>query len=181
MIRFFFPYNVIQNVLRQHRFFPVECCMEPLGQDCTRYLPVKCCPKCINTILNSIRSCAILFGASWTTLHKNITCPVLYQGYQANIQQFFLLVTVVWSLLGNIAPGFYLWNVVPIVLRQHSTELLSCAVLVQVSCTRNLLVHCCLKSIKPTLNIIFFSAMLSRASRTTLHKNLTCAVLTQGY
>ena len=41
----YFP-NVVPRVLRQHHtwFFPVECCLEPLGQHYTRILPAKCWP-----------------------------------------------------------------------------------------------------------------------------------------
>ena len=35
--------NVVPKVLRQHWtvFFPVQCCLEPIGQSCTRFLPVQ--------------------------------------------------------------------------------------------------------------------------------------------
>ena len=38
---------------------------------------VQCCPKCITTILNRILPCAMLSGASWTTLHNVFTCAML--------------------------------------------------------------------------------------------------------
>ena len=39
----FYMCNVVSRVIRQHwtRFFPVQCCLEPLGQDCTRCLSVQ--------------------------------------------------------------------------------------------------------------------------------------------
>ena len=69
--------------------------------------------------------------------------------------------------------GFYLCNVVPRVLRQHWTGFF----LVHFSlepqgqhCLGYLLVQCCPKNIKTTLNRIFSCAMLSGASRTTLNR-----------
>ena len=75
----FYQCNKVPRVLRQQwtRFFPVQCCLEPLGQHCTKFLLVQCCPKRINTILNTIFSCAMLSGASWATLHKDFTCAML--------------------------------------------------------------------------------------------------------
>ena len=43
------------------------------------YLPVKCCPKSINTTLNTISSCAMFSGDSWTTLRKVFTCAMVSQ------------------------------------------------------------------------------------------------------
>ena len=54
-------------------FFPMQCCLESLGQHCTGFLPVQCCPKSITTILNRIFPCAMLSGTSWATLHKIFT------------------------------------------------------------------------------------------------------------
>ena len=62
---------LFQRVLRQHwrKFFPfIQCCLEASGQHCTRLLPVQCCPKRIKMTLNRIFSCAMLSGASRTTL-----------------------------------------------------------------------------------------------------------------
>ena len=47
--------------------------------------------------------------------------------------------------------------------------------------TRILLLQCCPKSIKTTLNSIFSCAVLSQASWTTLGKDFTCAMLSQEY
>ena len=57
--------------------FPVECCLEPLGQFCTRFLPMLCCPKSIKTFIRIFLMCNV------------------------------------WSLLDNIAQGFYLFSVRP--------------------------------------------------------------------
>ena len=110
-------------------------------------LPTQCCPKNIKTTLNSIFSCAMFSGASWTTLDKNLTCPVLSQEYLANIDQGVFPVQCCLDPLG-----------------QH--------------CTRILHVQCCPKSIEITFNSIFSSAMLYRASWTTLHKDFTCSFFT---
>ena len=81
----FYLCNVVPRVLRQDwkGFFLMRCCLEPLGQHCTRFLLLllQCCPREINTTLNSSFSCAILFGISRTTLHKVFICPMLSQEY----------------------------------------------------------------------------------------------------
>ena len=60
----------------------------------------------------------------------------------------FFLCNVVWSLLVNIAPGFYLCNVVPIVLRKYWTKLFH--------------VQCCLEPLGPCCTRYFSYTMLSQ-------------------
>ena len=55
-----------------------------IGQD---YLPVKFCPKSINTTLNTISSCAMFSGDSLTTLRKVFTCAMVSQEYKYNIEK----------------------------------------------------------------------------------------------
>ena len=60
--------------------------------------------------------------------------------------------------------GFFLWNIVPKVLRQHCTGFFSVQCYLQPlwqHCTRFLPVQCWPKRIKTTLNRIFSCAMLS--------------------
>ena len=78
----FYLCNVVPRILRRQHwtvFFSVQCCLEPLGQYCTKILPVQCCPKSFRTTLNSIFSSAMLSGISWTILHKDVTCAMLFQ------------------------------------------------------------------------------------------------------
>ena len=128
-------------------FFSVQCCLEPLGQHWTRTFLVQCSTKSIKTTLNSIFSCATLFGASWITFHKDFTYAMLSQEYWNNIEQFFFLCNVVWNLLGNTVQEFYLCNIVPTVLRQHWTGLF--------------LVECCVEPLGKHLHKDFNCAMLS--------------------
>ena len=60
-----------------NKIIPVQCCLEAVGQHCTRLLPVECCPRRIKTILNRTFSCAMLSGASRTTLLRVFTCAML--------------------------------------------------------------------------------------------------------
>ena len=53
-----------------NRIFPIQCCLKPLGQHCARFLLLLCCVKSIKTTLIRNFSCAMLSGASWTTLHE---------------------------------------------------------------------------------------------------------------
>ena len=71
------------------------CCPESLGQHCIGFLPVKCCPKSIKTKLHMIFTYAILSGASQTTLHRDLTCPMLSKEYKENIAQYLFLCKVV--------------------------------------------------------------------------------------
>ena len=67
----FYVCNVVPRVLRQHwrGAFPVQCCLESLGQNCTRFLPMHCCFKIIKTTLYKTFPCAMLPGVCWATLH----------------------------------------------------------------------------------------------------------------
>ena len=124
-----------------------------------RVFPVEYCPKSIKTALHRIFSCEMLSSASWATLNKVFTCAVLFQKYYDNIEQDFFPCDVIWSLLDNIAQGFCMCNVVPRVLRQNWIEsfLVQCCLEHQGQhCLRYLLVQCYPKTIKTTLNRIFF-------------------------
>ena len=68
--KFFYLYNVVPKVLRQHwtGFFFVQCCLEPIGQHCTRFLPVQYCPKGIKGTLMQIWKSVCL------CLHMKIMC-----------------------------------------------------------------------------------------------------------
>ena len=140
----FYLCNVVPRVLRQHwtLLFPAQCCLEPLGHHCTRILPMQWSPKSIKTTLSSISSSAMLSGASWTTLHKDFNCAMLFQEYYGNTEQFFFLRNFMWSLLVNIAQSFYRGNVIRSVLRHQWTGFFS--------------VQYCAMSIKTTLKRIVF-------------------------
>ena len=162
--------------------FSVQCCLEPIGQHCTRLLPVQCCPHSIKTILNRNFSCAMWSWANWTKLHKIFTCVMLSQEYWDNIKQEFFQCNVVWNLLDNIAQRLYLCNVVSRVLLLYWTEFFHVQFFLEAlgeHCKRFLPVQCCPKSIKTTLNRVFSCAMFSGANWTTLDKVFTCAMLSQ--
>ena len=99
--------NVVPSVLRNHwtGFFPVYCCLKPQGQHCIRSWPVQRCPESIKTILNRIFSCALLSGASWTTLHKVFTCVMLAHGLTDNFYEENNLYHVVSTILGRHCIG----------------------------------------------------------------------------
>ena len=128
----------------------MQCCLDPLGQHCTRILPVQCCPNSIETTFNSIFSSAMLYRASWTTLLKDFTCSFFY--LQCCPQSIVKTLNSIFSVKCCLDH-----------LGQHCTSILP--------------VQFCPKSIKITLNRNFPCAMLSRASWTTLYKDFTCASL----
>ena len=149
----------------------MECSLGPLGQYCTRFLPVESCPKSIKTTLNRIFFCAMFSGANYTKLDKFSTCAVLFQAYEDNIKRGFLLWNVLLGFLDNITLGFYMWNVVPRILQHYRTgffHVQCCLQQIGLHCTWFLPVQCCPKSIKKTLNWIFPFGMLSGVSSTTL-------------
>ena len=98
------------------------------------------------------------------------------------MEQDLFLCNVVWSLLDNIAQSFYLRNVVPWVLRQHSTRFIPvqcCLEPLAQHWTKFLpAVQCCLKSIKTTLNWIFTCAMLSQEYEDNIEQDFfLCSVV----
>ena len=145
------------------------------------FLPVQCYPKSIKTTLNRIAFCAMFSGASWTTLHKFFTYAMLsQQEYEDNTFSYAILRVAFWATCTR----FYLWNVVLTVLGQHWTGFFLCNVVpreLRQHWTGCLLEQCCPKRIKTTLNRMFSWAMLSGASRTTLHRVCTCVILSQEY
>ena len=78
----FYLCNVVPRELRQQwtEFFLVQYCLEPQGQYCLGYFPLRCCSKSIKTRLNMIFSYAMLSGNSWATLHKVFICAMLALG-----------------------------------------------------------------------------------------------------
>ena len=72
------------------RFFLVQCCPEPQV--------AKCCPRSIKTTLHRVFSCALLSGASRTTLIRVFTSVMLFQEYLDNITQDFFLCNIVLSI-----------------------------------------------------------------------------------
>ena len=61
-----------------HRIFFMQCCLEPLGQHCIGFLTVQCCPKCIKKTLNRNFFYAMLSGVFRATLHRVLTCAMLF-------------------------------------------------------------------------------------------------------
>ena len=69
--------------------------------------------------------------------------------------------------------GFYLWNVVPVILRQNFRGFFPaqcCLEPLGQHCTGFLPVYCYPKSVKAVLNMSFSCAMLPGATRISLHK-----------
>ena len=81
----FFLCNIFPRVLKQlcRELSPVNCCLGPLGQHCARFLLVQCCPKSIKIKLKLKRTfcCALLPGASRTTLQRVFTSAMVSQEY----------------------------------------------------------------------------------------------------
>ena len=59
----------------------MQCCLEPLGQQCIEFCLVQCCPKGIKETLLRIFSYAMLSGSSRTTLNRVLTRSMKPQEY----------------------------------------------------------------------------------------------------
>ena len=119
----FCPCNVVPKYWdkTEQVFFPVLCSLESIRQHCTSILLVQCFPKSIETKLNRFFSCAILSGASWTTLHKDFTYfPNVVPQVLRQHRTWFFPVECYLNPLGHHCTRILLaqW-VVPRVLRQH--------------------------------------------------------------
>ena len=119
----------------------MQCCLEPLGQHCTRLLPAQCCPKSIKTTSNRIfpvqccleppgQHCTSLLPVPCcpkrikTTLNKIFPvqcCPRRIQTILNGSFSFAMLSGASRTILPRIFVP-YLCNVVPRVLRQHCTR-----------------------------------------------------------
>ena len=101
------------------RHFPVQYCLEALGQHCCsrniktnigqhcrRFLPVQSCPKSIKTTLKRIFSCAMLPGSVWANIPPgNNLCKMLVYGVADNIYEENNLYNVVSIMLGQHCIG----------------------------------------------------------------------------
>ena len=154
-------------VFRRHctGFFPVQCSLEPLKQYCGFFL-CNIVPGVLRQHCTGFFLC-MLSVASRTTLHRVLTCAILFQRYWDNNDQNFSFVMSGASRTTLHRDLFNLCKVVQGVLRQH--------------CRRFFPVQLCPKSIKTRFNKIFSDALSSSASRTTLHRVLTCARLSLEY
>ena len=88
----FYLRNVVPRVLRQNyaEFFS-KFCLEPLGQHCTGFLPVQCCPKSIKTTLNRIFSlCKIVWSLSDIAQGFDL-CNVVPRVLRQHCTKFFLI------------------------------------------------------------------------------------------
>ena len=146
----------------------MQCCLQSLGQHCTKFLLVQCCPKSIKTTLNRF----FLMNIAWILLDN------IFQGFYFFIivpkvlrqhrTRFLLVQCCPKSIKTKLNTIFFLCNVVPKVLRQHWTIFL--------------FVQCCPKSIKTKLNTIFFPVQCCPKSiKTTLNNIFICAMLSQEY
>ena len=163
-------------LLRRHwlGLFYVQCCLEPCGRHCKVFYLYNVVPR----VLRQYWSEFFLepLGQHWTRLlpvqcccesiirhHWTIFFPVdCYLEPQGQHRIGYLLLQCclkrINTTLNRIFP-------VQSCLGQH--------------CTRFLTVQCCPESINATLNKVSFCALLSIASRTTLHRVFTCAMLPQ--
>ena len=162
----------------------MQYCLEPLRQHYIAFLSVQCCPKSIKTTLNRSFSYAMLSGASRATLHRVLAmqcCPKIIKTTLHRIFSDAMLSGASWAILHRV---FSCLDIVPTVLRQHCTRLFlmhCCLELFGQHCIEFWPVQCCPKSIKAKLYRTFFYAILSGASRSTLHGIFICAMLSEEY
>ena len=103
----FYLCTVVPRVFRQTStgLFPVLHCLEPIGHYCTRFLPVECCHKSINTTLDRISSCSMLSGVSSTTLHQFLPVQCCSTSTDATMNKIFacaMLFVASWITLDKV-------------------------------------------------------------------------------
>ena len=170
--------------MTMHWVFPVQYCLESLGQYCTRFLPMQCCPNSTETTLKRIFSCALLSGASRASLHRIFyLCHIVPRVLRQHWTWFFPVKCCLESL-GQHYAKFLPVQCCPKRIKTTLKRIFSSAMLSEAWTTtlhRDFSMQCCPKSIKTTLNRTFSCAMLSEVSWTTLHKTFSCAMLSQQY
>ena len=142
----------------------------------------QCQMNILRTTLHWVFSCAMLSGVSWATLHRfftNVVPGVLRQHWTGFLSSA-MLPGVSRTTLRRIFPVQCCHRSIKTTLHM----LFSCAICLEAleqHWARFLLVQCCPKRNKTTLNRTFSCVMWSRASRTTLHRVFTSAMLPQEY
>ena len=155
----------------------MPCCLEPVKQHCIEFWPVQCCLKCIKAKLHRTVFHAMLSGAYRTTLHSIYfdLCNVIPRVLRQHWAEFFLMQCCL-EPLREYCIGFSAVNCCPTSIKTTLHAIFSDAMLsgafratlhwfflIQ-SCLEPLRQHCiefwpvqCFpKSIKNTLNRIFF-------------------------
>ena len=164
------------------KFFPVQCCLKPLGQHCIELFLCNVVPGVLRQHFTGFFFYPMLSGASQTTLNRVLICAVvsrvlrqhwigfwLVQGCSKNIKaklhktfSYAMLSGVSWTTLYR---DFTCAIFFPRVLKIKVNRIFSYAMLSKASRTTLL------------MNMIFSTI----ASRTTLHSVLTCVMLPQEY
>ena len=152
--------------MTMHWVFPVQYCLESLGQYCTRFLPMQCCPNSTETTLKRIFSCALLSGASRASLHRIFyLCHIVPRVLRQHWTWFFPVKCCLESL-GQHYAKFLPVQCCPKRIKTTLKRIFSSAMLSEAWTTtlhRAFSMQCCPKSINTTLNMTFSCAMLSKS------------------
>ena len=148
-----------------------------------RSLPVQCYPTSIKAILNRICSCTLLSWASVTTLDRIFTSAMLSQDYKTTLNTTFSCALLSWvsrTLLDRVFTCVTLSQ--EYFLRQHWTEVFSIHFFLEPP-GEHIAQSFYLCNVVPRVLrqhwTEFFGVLVSWASRTTLHRVSTCAMLSQ--
>ena len=112
--------KVVPRVLRHYWY----CYLDPLGQHCTRFLPVPCCPKSIKTPLNRmfpVQCCLEALGQNRTrllpvqscpkriktTLNRIFSCAILSGASRTTLSRVFICAMLPQENWGNIEQDFF--------------------------------------------------------------------------
>ena len=162
----------------------MQCCLEPLGQHCIGF---QLC-NVVQRVLRQHCTGFFLMQCSLELFGQHCIGFLPVQCYTRSIKTTLdrmfshaMLSGASWAILHRV---FSCPDVVPTVLRQHCARLFlihCCLELFGQHCIEFWPVQCCPKSIKAKLYRTFFYAMLSGASRSTLHRIFTCPMLSQEY
>ena len=112
-----------------NRIFLVQCCLEPFGEYCTRFLPMQYFPKSIKTILSkmfSVQCCQKVLGKHCTsllpvqccpkriktTMNRIFSCAILSGASRAILSRVFPSAMLFQEYEDKIEHDFFLCNVV---------------------------------------------------------------------
>ena len=181
------------------KFFPVQCCLKPLGQHCIELFLCNVVQGVLRQHFTGFFFYPMLSGASQTTLNRVLICAVVSRVLRQHWTGFFLLQYCT-KHFGQSCIGFWLVQGCSKNIKAKLHKTFSYAMLSGVSWTTLYRDFTCAvffpRVLKIKVNRIFSYAMLSKASRTTLlmnmifstiasrttlHSVLTCVMLPQEY
>ena len=113
----------------------MQCCLKPLGQHCTSSLPVQCCPKSIETILNSFFPCAIYLDPLGQPCARTLLVQCCPKTLETTLNSIFSCAMLSGASCTTLHKDFTFAKRCLKTIKTTLNSIFSCAVLSQASCT----------------------------------------------